>query len=220
MQRLVEGLHYFQSEIFGSQRALFERLALGQKPETMFITCADSRIDPNLLTQTAPGELFIMRNAGNFVPPYNPHSGEAATIEFAVAAIGVQDIVVCGHSHCGAVEAILDPPPPARFPALTNWLSNAEATRRILRDKYPEADPTRLLNVAVQENVLMQLENLRTHPVVASGLAQGKLNLHGWVYKIETGEVFGYDPQARQFNPLTLHREGEGAAAPPAARGV
>lgn len=219
MQRLVEGLHHFQSEIFGSQRALFERLALGQTPETMFITCADSRIDPNLLTQTGPGELFIMRNAGNLVPPYNPQSGEAATIEFAVAAIGVTDIVVCGHSHCGAVRAILDPPVPRDFPALTSWLSNAESTRRILSDKYPEADPGSLLNIAIQENVLAQLENLRSHPAVASGLAQGKLKLHGWVYKIETGEVFGYDPELRQFRPLTLQRD-TGVSAPPAARDV
>lgn len=219
MQRLVEGLHHFQREIFGSQRALFERLALGQTPETMFITCADSRIDPNLLTQTAPGELFIMRNAGNLVPPYNPQSGEAATIEFAVVAIGVKDIVVCGHSHCGAVQAILDPPPPKDFPALTNWLSNAESTRRILLEKYPEADPRGLINIAIQENVLTQLENLRSHPAVASGLAQGKLKLHGWVYKIETGEVFGYDPEARQFRPLTLNRTTD-ISAPPAARDV
>jgi carbonic anhydrase len=218
MQRLVEGLHQFQTEIFGSQRALFERLALGQTPETMFITCADSRIDPNLLTQTQPGELFIMRNAGNLVPPYNPQGGEAATIEFAVAAIGVKDIVVCGHSHCGAVKAILEPPRAKDFPALTNWLSNAESTRRILHDKYPAADPRYLMNVAVQENVLAQLENLRSHPAVASGLAQGKLKLHGWVYKIETGEVFAYDPQQRQFQPLTLTREA--APATPAARDV
>jgi len=204
MQKLMEGLHHFQTAIFGSQRELFERLAKGQSPETLFITCSDSRIDPCLLTQTAPGELFILRNAGNLVPPYGAsQGGEAATIEFAVAGLGVKEIIICGHSHCGAMKGLLDPPPAKNFPALTHWLSHAESTRRIVCDKYVDKDAAALLNVTIQENVLAQLENLRTHPVVASGLARGKLKLHGWVYKIETGQVFGYDPQSSQFMLLT-----------------
>jgi carbonic anhydrase len=200
MQRLIEGLHQFQSQVFGSQRELFERLAKGQAPETLFITCADSRIDPCLLTQSLPGDLFILRNAGNLVPPYGAvRGGEAATIEFAVAGLGVKDIVVCGHSHCGAMKGLLDPPPATAFPALGEWLSHAETTRRIMQDKYADRTGAEQLNVAIQENVLAQLENLRTHPVVASALAQEKLRLHGWVYKIETGEVFVYDPTMRQF---------------------
>ncbi|WP_051133986.1 carbonic anhydrase [Methylocystis sp. ATCC 49242] len=204
MQRLIQGLHHFQNAVFGSQRELFERLAKGQAPETLFITCSDSRIDPNLLTQTVPGELFIMRNAGNLVPPYGAsQGGEAATIEFAVAGLGVKEIVVCGHSHCGAMKGLLDPPPAKDFPALTQWLGHAESTRRVVRDKYADREGASLINITIQENVLAQLENLRTHPVVASGLAQGKLKLHGWVYKIETGEVFGYDPESGQFRLLT-----------------
>ncbi len=204
MQRLIQGLHEFQNKIFGTQKELFERLAKGQSPETLFITCSDSRIDPCLLTQTAPGELFIMRNAGNLVPPYGAsQGGEAATIEFAVAGLGVKEIIVCGHSHCGAMKGLLEPPPPTDFPALTRWLAHAESTRRIVHDKYvcQEAHPD-LLNITIQENVLAQLENLRTHPVVASGLAQGKLKLHGWIYKFETGEVFGYEPDSGQFRQL------------------
>lgn len=204
MERLLQGLHHFQTTVFGSQRELFERLAKGQAPETLFITCSDSRIDPCLLTQTQPGELFILRNAGNLVPPYGAsQGGEAATIEFAVAGLGVKEIIVCGHSHCGAMKGLLDPPPAKNFPALTRWLSHAESTRRIVSDKYVDKDAASLLNVTIQENVLAQLENLRTHPVVASGLAQGKLKLHGWVYKIETGQVFGYDPHSGQFALLT-----------------
>jgi carbonic anhydrase len=175
----------------------------------LFITCSDSRINPNLLTQTEPGELFILRNAGNIVPPYGAvQGGEAATIEFAVAGLGVKDIIVCGHSHCGAMKGLLEPPPSRDFPALTQWLSHAESTRRIVRDKYTygEREAPWLLNVTIQENVLAQMENLRTHPVVASGLAQGTLKLHGWVYKIETGEVFGYDPESAQFLLLTEQR--------------
>lgn len=204
MQKLMQGLHHFQTAIFGSQRELFERLAKGQSPETLFITCSDSRIDPNLLTQTEPGELFILRNAGNLVPPYGAsQGGEAATIEFAVAGLGVKEIIVCGHSHCGAMKGLLDPPPAKDFPALTHWLSHAESTRRVVRDKYAGREGASLLNVTIQENVLAQLENLRTHPVVASGLARDKLKLHGWIYKIETGEVFAYDPQSSQFQLLT-----------------
>ena len=104
MQKLLEGLHHFQQNIFSSQRELFERLAKGQSPETLFITCSDSRINPNLLTQTQPGELFILRNAGNIIPPYGAaNGGEGATIEYAVAVLGVKDIIVCGHAHCGAM---------------------------------------------------------------------------------------------------------------------
>ncbi len=207
MQKLLQGLHRFQNDLFGSQRELFERLAKGQQPEVLFITCSDSRINPNLLTQTEPGELFILRNAGNIVPPYGAvMGGEAATIEFAVAGLGVKDIIVCGHSHCGAMKSLLEPPPARDFPALSQWLSHAESTRRVVRDKYADREGASLLNIAIQENVLSQMESLRTHPVVASGLAQGKLKLHGWVYKIETGEVFGYDARSGQFLRLTEQR--------------
>lgn len=207
MQKLIEGLHHFQTALFGSQRELFERLAAGQSPETLFITCSDPRINPNLLTQTDPGELFILRNAGNIVPPYGPGlGGEAATIEFAVAGLGVKDIIVCGHSHCGAMKGLLDPPSARDFPALNQWLSHAESTRRIVREKYGEREVAALINVAIQENVLAQMENLRTHPVVAAGLAMGKLKLHGWVYKIETGDVFAYDPAVGQFLTATAQR--------------
>ena len=207
MQKLIQGLNHYQTKVFGSQRELFQRLSQGQSPDALFITCSDSRINPNLLTQSEPGELFILRNAGNLVPPYGAlQGGEAATIEFAVAGLGVKDIIVCGHSHCGAMKGLLSPPVQSEFPALTQWLCHAESTRRIVRDKYAGLTEAGLLNVTVQENVLMQMENLRTHPVVASGLSQGTLKLHGWVYKIETGEVFGYDPGDCQFKVLTEQR--------------
>lgn len=200
MQKLIKGLHHFQTEIFGTQRELFERLAEGQSPEVLFITCSDSRINPNLLTQTAPGELFILRNAGNIVPPYSTsQGGEAATIEFAVGGLQVKDIIVCGHSHCGAMKGLLELPPSRDFPALTQWLSHAELTRRVVRDTYADRSGDELLNITIQENVLAQMDNLRTHPVVASGLARGILKLHGWVYKIETGDVFTYEAANGQF---------------------
>ena len=207
MQKLLQGLQHYQTKIFGSQRELFERLSQGQSPDVLFITCSDSRINPNLLTQTEPGELFILRNAGNIIPPYGAvQGGESATIEFAVAGLGVKDIIVCGHTHCGAMKSLLEPPNSRDFPALTAWLAHAESTRRIVQDKYADREGSELLSVTIQENVLAQMENLRTHPVVASALSQGKLKLHGWVYKIETGEVFGYDPEVCQFQLLTEHR--------------
>ena len=203
MQKLIEGIHHFQSSLFSSQRELFERLANGQHPETLFITCSDSRINPNLITQTDPGDLFIIRNAGNIVPAHGAaNGGEGATIEFAVAGLGIKDIIICGHSHCGAMNGLLHPESLKDLPAMTAWLSHAEATRRIIHDKYAERTGEALLTTTVEENVLVQMENLRTHPVVAAGLSKGKLKLHGWVYKIETGQVFAYDPERGQFVPL------------------
>ncbi|MEY4684707.1 MAG: hypothetical protein RLZ25_1166 [Pseudomonadota bacterium] len=201
MQKLIEGLHHFQQNVFGTQQELFERLSQGQSPETLFITCSDSRINPNLLTQTQPGDLFILRNAGNLVPPYSPTiaGGEAATIEFAVRGLKVRDVIVCGHSHCGAMDGLLHPNKTQDFPALNRWLEHAEVTRRLVEDLYPFKMPDELLNIATQENVLAQMENLRTHPSIATALAAGRIRIHGWVYKIETGEIFGYHPEKRQF---------------------
>jgi carbonic anhydrase len=216
MQKLVEGIHQFQSGIFSSKQQLFEDLVDGQHPLALFITCSDSRINPNLLTQTEPGELFILRNAGNIVPPYGAvEGGEAATIEYAVSVLGVKDIVVCGHSHCGAMAGLLDQSQLAKLPAVRSWLGHAESTHRIIEENYAhitEAAPR--LTVTVEENVLVQLEHLRTHPSVAAAIARKSLNLHGWVYKFETGQVFGYDPQKGQFVSV----EGTSFAAPSATR--
>jgi carbonic anhydrase len=200
MQKLLHGIHQFQSEDFLPLQGLFQRLAKGQNPETLFITCSDSRIDPNMLTRAKPGELFIIRNAGNIIPPHGAASGgEAATVEFAVAALGVKDIIICGHSHCGAMKGLLEPDQVAALPAVASWLTHAETTRRIILDNYPELQGDRLLMATIQENVLVQLEHLRTLPSVASRLVGGDLRLHGWVYKIETGEVFAYHFDTGQF---------------------
>ena len=205
MQKLIHGLHQFHEEDFRPLQELFEKLARGQTPETLFITCSDSRIDPNLLTRSEPGDLFILRNAGNIVPPHGAGGGEAATIEFAVAGLGVKDIIVCGHSHCGAMDGLLNPDKLAGLPALSAWLGHAESTRRIVRDNYSHLEGPPLLTATVEENVLVQLEHLRTLPAVASRLVKGDLHLHGWVYKIETGEVFAWQPSSGQFVPLARY---------------
>jgi carbonic anhydrase len=203
MQRLVRGLSHFQQHVFSPQREFFEKLATGQAPETLFITCSDSRINPNLITNTEPGELFIIRNAGNIVPPHSHDpGGEAATIEYAVEALRVSDIVICGHSQCGAMKAVIDPAPLESMPIVKAWLDNAEATRRIAKDRYGHLSGPDLLEVVVAEHVLVQIEHLRTQPAVAAALARGTVRLHAWVYAIETGEVLAYDPEEGQYRPI------------------
>jgi carbonic anhydrase len=220
MQKLVEGIHRFQEEIFSMQQDLFARLVNGQTPQALFITCSDSRIDPNLLTQTEPGELFILRNAGNIVPSYGPAGGgEAATIEYAVSVLGVRDIIVCGHSHCGAMSGLLHPEQVADLPAVRNWLAHAEATARIIKENYAHLTDLRArLTATVEENVLVQLENLRTHPCVLAAMSRRELRVHGWVYKFEAGEVFAYDPAVHEFARLNrgLHQPSEKTVAMPA----
>lgn len=211
VQQLVAGVHHFNRQVFRQQRELFERLSKGQSPQTLFITCSDSRIDPNLITHTDPGDLFVIRNAGNIVPAYSAASGgEIASIEFAVAGLAVSDIVICGHSHCGAMKGLLHPEYLAEMPAVGEWLKHAEATRRIVKSKYSQLAESERLDVAVEENVLVQIENLQTHPSVAAALAQGQLKLHAWVYDIATGEVFAFDEESGQYQPL-------GEVRPPAA---
>lgn len=212
MQRLISGIHQFQTEDFRPLATLFQQLAERQSPETLFITCSDSRIDPNLLTRSRPGDLFILRNAGNIIPLAGAApSGEVATIEYAVGALGVKDIIVCGHTHCGAMRGLLHPESLTELPAVAAWLEHAATTRRIVADHYAHLPEDRKLVAAVEENVLVQLEHLRTLPVVASRLRGGDLHLHGWVYKIETGEVFAYDLETQEFSAISEHAVVTGA---------
>jgi carbonic anhydrase len=201
MQKLVDGIHTFQRDSFSRDKKLFEALVSGQQPMALFITCSDSRIDPIRLTQTRPGELFIQRTAGNIIPPYGSVSGgEAATIEYAVSVLKIRDIVVCGHSHCGAMSGLLDPASLEKMPAVRAYLEHAEATRRIVEENYAHVtDPVKRLTLTVEANVLVQLESLKTHPSVAAAVRRGDLKLHGWVYKFETGEVFTFNPDQSQF---------------------
>ena len=203
MQRLVQGIHQFQTQIFSSHKGLFERLGKDQTPETLFITCSDSRISPNLITQTQPGELFILRNVGNLVPPYEHMGGMSAGIEFAVSGLQVKDIIVCGHSNCGAMRALLQPEQVSELPATKAWLAHARKTEQIMWESYGHLQGHDLLHATVEENVLVQLENLRGHPAVAKAVANGMLHLHAWVYKIETGEVFAYDADRGQYTSVT-----------------
>ncbi len=218
MEKIIRGVHAFQTEHFSPQQELFERLAGGQTPEALFITCSDSRINPNLLTQTEPGELFILRNAGNLVPPFGAtNGGEGATIEYAVSVLGVKDIIVCGHSHCGAMKGLLHPESVKSVPTVAAWLGQAETTRRVIEENYADLPEQDKLTATTKENVLIQLQNLRSHPSVAAKLSKGQLHLHAWVYELETGKVYAYDHTNAQFVPLQQwaeNRQAPGVGTP------
>lgn len=202
MDQLVNGAAKFRSKIFPKHRELFAELANGQKPEALFITCADSRIDPNLVTQTRPGDLFIIRNAGNIVPPHTLQAGGVtATIEYAIAVLGIRHIVICGHTLCGAMHAALHPESVAELPHVRDWLGHARAAVEVVRHRNGCLDSTAIREVT-QQNVLVQLQHLRTHPVVAAGLALGGVELHGWLYELETGEVYCHDETTGGWHPL------------------
>ena len=203
MRKIIDGIQQFQDSAFPERKPLFERLASGQHPLALFITCADSRIDPNLVTQTEPGELFIIRNAGNIVPPHGALAGgEAATIEYAVSVLKISDIVICGHSHCGAMQGLLNPDGLSELQAVRSWLTHSQSAADIIKDRSDLSDDAARLAAAVEQNVLVQLDNLRTHPSVAAALARKELDLHGWTYHFESGEIFAYDAATERFLPL------------------
>ena len=204
MKTLIEGVRKFQSEVFAGQKELFSQLAHGQHPRALFITCSDSRIDPCLLTQTHPGDLFILRNAGNIVPSYGAQiGGTTATIEYAVGVLGVKNIIVCGHTDCGVAKGILDPGQAKDLPSLQEWLLQAEATRRIIQENYAHLKGDALLTAAIQENVRVQLAHLRTHPLIAAKLRRKAVELHGWVYSIPTGQVWTFQESQERFVDLS-----------------
>ncbi len=203
MQELVQGIHYFQNTGFSEHAELFGQLKHGQHPEALLITCADSRIVPTLITHARPGQLFIVRNVGNIVPCYGAGvHGELAAVEYAVASLGIEDVIVCGHTGCGAMTALVQPAAPeesCELRSVHSWLRHADATLQIMKEHYGHLQGEELVNAAAEENVLVQLEHLRTIPVMAARVPSGKVRLHGWMYKIETGEVYYYDNGEGQF---------------------
>jgi carbonic anhydrase len=195
MKALIDHARSFRQSAAGSEE--FARLAKGQSPQALFITCSDSRVVPSLITGARPGELFELRTAGNVVPAYEwqQPSGEAATIEYAVEVLGVSDIVVCGHSHCGAVGAVVRGDDLTPVPAVRDWLAHAAS-----RPEGAHDDP--MVAEAVQNHVLAQLERLRSYPAIARRLEEDQLQLHAWFYEIHTGTVLAHDPHTDAFLPL------------------
>lgn len=208
MDKLMAGVRKFRDEL-GRYQKIFRRVAKeGQSPHTLFITCCDSRIHAEWITQSQLGELFVVKNIGNIVPPstlLSVTNSTAAAIEFAVEVLGVEHIVICGHSGCGAIEALLRGlPDRKKMPHLCDWLALASPVQEaMLQTSAHVTDEAERSTVAAQKNVLCGLENLCTYPAVSSRLAENKLQLHGWFFKIATAEVFAYDKQSGQF--LSTH---------------
>lgn len=207
MQHIIEGFLNFQKDIFPEQKELFRSLASSQNPKALFISCSDSRLVPELVTQQDPGQLFVIRNAGNIVPSFGPEpGGVSATIEYAVLALGVTDIVICGHSNCGAMKAIatcqcLDP-----MPAVAHWLHYSDAAKAVV-EKRTYVSEEEKVNAMVEENVIAQLNNIKTHPCVAVGLRNQALRLHGWVYDIESGAIKALEKDTKEFVLLSENPE-------------
>lgn len=203
MQKLLEGIIKFKHEGFETHRKLFENLKTGQDPHTLFISCSDSRIDTHMITSTLPGEVFVVRNIANIVPPFEENIKDMATwsaIEYAVLVLGVENIIVCGHSDCGGCEASLNAPKLSKELAGTRkWLELAYPIRNRVMEEIPEEDSEGRRLLMEQANVVQQLKNLMTYPYICENVAKGKLALSGWYYIIETGEVFVYDESTYVF---------------------
>jgi len=206
MEKLYKGIHTFGEAYFKKEEDFFRRLSEGQEPEVLFITCSDSRVDPNLVTQSRPGELFIVRNVGNIVPPYEAikdKNSVAAAIEFAVISLKVKDIIICGHSNCGAMKALLlDEKEFTQMPHLREWLELAMPVRQIVEKFYPQASIESCEEILEEENILMQLRNIQTYPFVIQALEAGSLHLHGWFYDIRTGNIRAYNPGKDMFEKV------------------
>lgn len=220
MQRLMQGYQQFRDVSFPDKRELFEKLAAGQSPHSLIITCADSRVIPEIFTSSEPGELFVCRNVGAIVPPYSQFTGGvSAAIEYAVAVLGVANVVVCGHSDCGAMKATMNPDGMVDLPAVNAWLRHAHVAKHVVDSNYCCDSKEESLVALTEENVVAQIDHLMTHPSVAARVSAGALRLHGWVYDIETGCIKAYSTAHRQFVPLGELQPNGGdwpCATPPA----
>jgi carbonic anhydrase len=204
MKNLLAGINRFQTGYFATHRELFQTLAKGQKPNALFITCSDSRVNPNLITDTRPGELFEIRNAGNMMPSYDQartaFSGEAATLQYAVEVLQVQHIIICGHTDCGAVKALMAPPENLQnLDVVRLWVDQAAHLREIIDEKFSHLENGERHIAAIEQNVLIQLDDMLTYPFIKRRLAAGRLMVHGWVYHIGEGQITAYDPDLDKF---------------------
>ena len=204
---LKAGIRKFSMDVYAKSAEAYRKAASEpQKPDALIVTCADSRIDPELITQSGPGQIFVTRNVGNLVPAYGEMmGGVSAVIEYAVSALKVKHVAVCGHSDCGAMKALLNPESLEPLPAVKRWMTNAAAAASVASSlEKPNEDSDARLRRITEENVLLQLQHLRTHPSIAGAIARGELTLSGWVYDIGTGEVRISENGDRVFHPVTV----------------
>jgi len=208
MRKLIAGIHRFQKQYWDENRELYRRLAEhGQFPDALFITCCDSRVAPLTITQAQPGDLFILRNIGNFVPPYSEdtldETGVAAAVEYAVEHVAVRDIIVCSHSDCGAMKALWEERGKySATPNISRWLRHGDRTMAVVAANYPELSLEERCDITAKENVLVQIENLRTYPVVQKAAREGRLHVHAWYHVLGTGTILRYSPEKEQFETI------------------
>ena len=204
MNELIGRVFDFQTSVFPHQSELYEQLAQdGQFPKALMISCADSRVVPEQIMQARPGDLFVCRNAGNIVPSFSENiGGVSSTVEYAVAVLGVRDIIVCGHSDCGAMKALMNPEMLDGMPNVAAWLRHSHAAESVVRQGYPDLENGDAVRAASLENVVIQLAHLRTHPSVAAAIARGEIALHGWFFDIGAGALLALDGVTGRFVPM------------------
>jgi carbonic anhydrase len=207
LDQLKAGIRRFQAGVYPEHAEMYRRAASEpQEPHTFFIACADSRVEPETITQTRAGELFVLRNIGNMVPAYGEMmGGVSAVVEYAVSLVKVKHIVVCGHADCGAMKGLLAPESVTALPAVKNWLTNAAAALRVAEalGERSQGAPVELMRRLTEQNVRLQIQHLRTHPSVAAAMAREELTISGWVYEIGTGEVRISEDGVADFVPVS-----------------
>ena len=208
VNELLGRVFSFEKTVFPDSRELFGKLSTeGQSPKALMISCADSRIVPEQIMQAEPGELFVCRNAGNMVPSYaTMNGGVSSTVEYAVVALGVRDIIVCGHSDCGAMKALAAPEEPKGMPNVVAWLRHGAAAEHVISSCAPHLHGDERVRAVSLQNIIAQIDHLRTHPSVAAAIARGEMALHGWFVDITAGVVLGLDGDTGQFVPMREDR--------------
>jgi len=209
--RLKAGVRGFRRDVYPERKQTYIRaVSEPQRPLALFVTCADSRIDPETITQTGPGDLFVLRNIGNMIPAYGEMlGGVSAVVEYAVSALKVRHIVICGHSDCGAMAALMQPDAMAEMPAVKNWMTNAAAALSVAKSLVKNGEtPADFARRLTEENVLLQMQHLRTHPSVAGAMAREELTISGWIYDIGRGEVRISEDGGRVFQAATSQTAG------------
>ncbi|PAF47923.1 carbonic anhydrase [Helicobacter sp. 12S02232-10] len=215
MRELFEGALKFQEDDYIKYKDLYESLKIHQEPHTLFISCVDSRVVPNLITNTLPGDLFVVRNMGNIIPPYRENDNmiragylaTTASIEYALNILGIKNIIICGHSNCGACSAIYDPPAKLEnAPYVKKWIELLEPVKKKVAALNPSSKSKQIW-LTEQINIEQQLENLMTYPFVEERFDRGELNIYGWYYIIETGEILNYNMITREFKPINKEKK-------------
>jgi len=204
MSKLIDGHQLFKNQVFQQHEDEFIRLVKeGQSPKALFIGCSDSRVIPNLILNTKPGDLFVVRNVGNFIPPYSfieDFHSTASAIEYAVSVLNVSEIIICGHTHCGACATLHTPEKVENLTHLKTWLQIGEQAKNLAIKTGATGDE--LIRATEKISVVTQIEHILTYPEVKKRVDENRLYIHGWVYDIESGDIEFYNPETLEFEPL------------------